>query len=81
MGIKTSLEAEVLTLEKGLQFCISSNLLPVILDTDSLIVDKVLSGVWEIPWSISLRIKRIKRMMRNGQMEVQHVLREGNRVS
>lgn len=80
LDFKTSLEAEVIAFERGLQFCMSNNLLPVILETDSLIVSKILDGIWEIPWSISLLIKKIQWLRRDGQVEVSHVFREGSKV-
>lgn len=45
IGVKSSLDAKVWALEKGLSFCISHNFLPVTLESDSLIVCKILAGV------------------------------------
>lgn len=81
LGVKTSLEAEVIALKMGLQFCVSNNLLPVILETDSLMVSQILGGNWETPWSVSLMIKKIQWLRKAGGVEVSHVLREGNKVA
>lgn len=81
LGVKTSLEAEATVMDKGLQYCLDQQLTPVILETDSLILENILDGIWEVPWCISLLIKKIKWMMKNGNVEVKHVMREGNKVA
>ncbi|KAG5577698.1 hypothetical protein H5410_057832 [Solanum commersonii] len=58
LDIKQVFEAKILTVKKELRFCVSNNLLPVILETDSLIVAKILDGICEISWSISLSFKK-----------------------
>lgn len=49
LGVKTSLEAETMAMEKGLQYYLSNQFIPVILETDSLIFSKILDGIWEVP--------------------------------
>ncbi|WMV08231.1 hypothetical protein MTR67_001616 [Solanum verrucosum] len=73
--------AEVKAFKAGLKYCIENDLLPIIMETDSFIIKKVLDGVWEVPWSISVDIQCIKLWMENGEVEVVHTYREGNRLA
>jgi len=60
----------------GLKYCIENDLLPIIMEIDSFIIKKVLDGVWEVPWSISVDIQCIKLLMEKGEVEVVHTYRE-----
>ena len=53
------LMAKVMALRIGLEYCISHNLLPVVLETDSLTLKKVLDGIWEVPWGLTMETKKI----------------------
>lgn len=79
--MRTSLEAELWALEKGLKYCVVENCLPVVLETDSLMAFKCLSGNWEIPWSVRMKICRINELRSLRRVQVQHILREGNKVA
>lgn len=35
----------------------------------------------EVPWVISLEIRRIKSLIENVEVEVEHTLREGNKLA
>ncbi|KAK4737032.1 hypothetical protein R3W88_000729 [Solanum pinnatisectum] len=79
--ICTVVVAEVKALRAELKYCLENGLLPLIMETDSLIVKKVLDGVWEVPWSISVDIQCIERWMVNVEVEVVHTFREGNSLA
>ncbi|KAK4721269.1 hypothetical protein R3W88_011502 [Solanum pinnatisectum] len=81
LGIRTGLEAETSAMEKGLNYCVTHNLLPVCLETDSLVLTKILNGVWEVPWSIKIQIQKIEFLRNNREVAVLHTLREGNKVA
>jgi len=51
------------------------------METDSLIIKKVLDEIWDIPWSISVDIQCIKLWMEQAEVEVVHTFREGNRLA
>ncbi|XP_060210685.1 uncharacterized protein LOC132637641 [Lycium barbarum] len=74
----SNLVAEAMALQEGFKYCVTNDLLPVILETDSMTLKMILTGHWEIPWSISLIIKDITRLRRDKEVRVEHVLREGN---
>lgn len=68
-------------MEEGLKCCISNNWLSVTLETDSLMVYNFSNGSWEIPWSISMKIKHINDMRSCMNIGVQHIMRKGNKVT
>jgi len=41
------LEAEVGAFKEGLQYCVNNNLMPLIIDTYSLILKKIIDEIWE----------------------------------
>lgn len=69
IGDRTILEAGAEALLMGFQYCINNQLLPLILETDSLTLTKILDGIGEVPWSISLRILKIRKLMAVGRGE------------
>lgn len=48
------LVAETMALRMGLKYCISHNLLLMVLKTDSCTVKMVLDGLSEVPWCIAM---------------------------
>ncbi|XP_070056779.1 uncharacterized protein [Nicotiana tomentosiformis] len=54
---------------------------PCIIETDSLLIKKVLEEVWESPWNIANQIDEIKTLLSRGVFQVVHVLREGNKLA
>ncbi|XP_049414633.1 uncharacterized protein LOC125877356 [Solanum stenotomum] len=73
--------AEVKAFKAGLKYCIENDLLPIIMETNSLIIKKVLDGIWDVPWAISVDIQCIKLWMEQAEVEVVHTFREGNRLA
>ncbi|KAK4718156.1 hypothetical protein R3W88_016494 [Solanum pinnatisectum] len=76
----TSLIAEAGAIKVGMEFCFNNGMTPVVVETNSLIMKKVLDGVSEVPWSISLEIQNIKCLMEKGQISMKHIYREGNQL-
>ncbi|XP_049352605.1 uncharacterized protein LOC125817063 [Solanum verrucosum] len=76
-----NLVAEVVALRLGLEFCVQHNLLPVILEIDSLSLKNILDGIWEIPWVIVMEIERINMLMKDKEVIVENILREGNQLT
>lgn len=46
--------------KEGLHYCVHNNFLPLVMETNSLILKKIFDGIWEIPWSISVDIRCVK---------------------
>ncbi|KAG5586315.1 hypothetical protein H5410_046749 [Solanum commersonii] len=55
----------------GIEYCVEHNLVPLIIETDSLMAHKILCGSWEAPWLISLNVGYITRLMMDTEVEVQ----------
>lgn len=54
--------------------------MPVIVETDSLMVFNCLSGIREVPWSISGMVKKINTLRGHREVKIQYIRREGNKV-
>lgn len=75
------IEVEIKALRMGIEYCIEHDLVPLIIETDSLMAQKILCGIWEVTWSISLNVGYIKGLMMDIEVEVLHTYREGNSVA
>ncbi|XP_060182298.1 uncharacterized protein LOC132611961 [Lycium barbarum] len=53
----TNLVAEAVAIEEGIKYCVLHELLHVIVETDSLTMQKVLDVIWEVPWNIALPVR------------------------
>lgn len=51
---------------------------PLIMETDSLVLKKVLDGIWEVPWSITTIVSAIQKLKRGQHVQIHHTFREGN---
>ncbi|KAH0771764.1 hypothetical protein KY290_015745 [Solanum tuberosum] len=76
ISLCTALEAETKAFSRGILYCLEHNFMPLVMETDSLIIKKVLDGIWEIPWSIAVEIRVVKRAMENSTTMIEHTYRE-----
>lgn len=81
LGIKSSIEAEFWAIREGLKLCTDQNCLPVVLETDSLLIYNYINGIWDSPWSVDLMVQKINALRRDKVVELQHTWREGNKVA
>ncbi|KAK4707129.1 hypothetical protein R3W88_033268 [Solanum pinnatisectum] len=81
LDICTALEAEVQAFKEGLTYCLNHHYIPLIMETDSLIIKKILDGIWEVPWNISGEIRALKRDLKFIDATVVHTYREGNKLA
>lgn len=78
----TNLVAETIALRLGLEYSLNQRFCPLILETDSMSLKKILDGEWEVPWSISMDIRRIKALRTKAHViVVVHTLGEGNKLA
>lgn len=75
------LMSEVVAVETGLEYCIHQQWWPVVLETDSLILQKVLKRNTKVSWSILEEVKWISRLRKNVDARVKQILREGNTLA
>lgn len=77
----TSLGAEAKVIEKGIEYCIPHLYLPLTVETDSLTMKRILDNEWKVPWIICLKVRRIKGWMELWQIQIGHIMIEGNQVA
>lgn len=81
IGYNTNIYAEALAMKEGIEYCRNNEMFPLIIETDSLFLKKVIEGDWRVPWRINSTIIRIKQALSSGEHVVTHTLREGNKVA
>ncbi|XP_060202462.1 uncharacterized protein LOC132630895 [Lycium barbarum] len=69
--------AESIAILDGIEFCIKNDLVPVMIESDSLSMINIIQGIWEIPWKISMEVNKINFWRNKGQVQFAHILREG----
>ncbi|XP_070032252.1 uncharacterized protein [Nicotiana tomentosiformis] len=62
LRITTNVVAEAKYIVQGLEYCMEQGLHPLILETDSLLMKKVIEGEWDPPWSLVEEVKKIKEI-------------------
>lgn len=73
------IEVEIKAIRIGIDYCLQHGLVPLIIETD--LAQKVLNGIWEVPWLITLDVSYIKSLLMNREVEVVHTYREGNTLA
>ncbi|XP_060185616.1 uncharacterized protein LOC132615077 [Lycium barbarum] len=81
IGDSTIVVAEAKAILQGLTYCVEHELHPLIMETDSLLLKKVVEEQWQILWCIITEVERIKKMMEGLNVIIQHVYREGNSLA
>lgn len=70
-----------MSIVEALMYIIQSHLPPCVIETNSLLMKKILDKVWEPPWNIVEHMEEIKKLMSSCIVAVAHVLREGNKLA
>ncbi|XP_075097910.1 uncharacterized protein LOC142175230 [Nicotiana tabacum] len=81
IGETTNIVAEAKAIAEGLAYCVEKQLYPLIIETDSLTMKKIIEGEWDPPWCIGTEVRRIKEKKEQFNIIFQHVLWEGNIVA
>ncbi|XP_059312432.1 uncharacterized protein LOC132063745 [Lycium ferocissimum] len=74
----SNIVAEAEAIRMGLMYCVDKQLFPFIIETDSMTMKMIINAEWKIPWSISMLVDDIKRLMEDQRVIVMHIHREGN---
>ncbi|KAH0745167.1 hypothetical protein KY285_006824 [Solanum tuberosum] len=77
----TSTVAEVKAVLEASKHCKQQKHSQVIMQTDSMLMNKVLTGEWAIPWNIANTVDKIKACLEGKQLNFQHIMREGNQLA
>ncbi|KAK4739460.1 hypothetical protein R3W88_003157 [Solanum pinnatisectum] len=81
IGIATNMEAEALALLEAVWYCQEKDLKEPIIETDSLVLKKMVDNQWKIPWELVERIEEIRKVIRSINASITHIFREGNCVA
>ncbi|KAK4708059.1 hypothetical protein R3W88_028984 [Solanum pinnatisectum] len=77
----TVAEAKAKAILETSKHCNQSNHTRIIIQTDSMLLCKVLEGKWTTPWIITDMVAEIRTYLQNKQHIFQHILREGNQLA
>ncbi|KAH0716077.1 hypothetical protein KY284_008982 [Solanum tuberosum] len=77
----TSTVAEVKAVLETSKHCKQQKHCQVIMQTDSMLMNKVLTGEWAILWNIADTVEEIKACLEGKQLNFQHIMREGNQLA
>nr|XP_009616365.1 uncharacterized protein LOC104108915 [Nicotiana tomentosiformis] len=77
----TNVVAEAKAILHGLEYCSANNLHPLILETDCLLLKKLIEREWDTPWCIMAEVQKIQELRDHFNVIFQHVYREGNIIA
>ncbi|XP_015160257.1 14.7 kDa ribonuclease H-like protein [Solanum tuberosum] len=80
IGIRNNIEAETVAILKALRYCKIKKINKVLIETDSLVVTKMIRNEWKIPWNQVEEIEEIQEIIENIQADITHVFREANQL-
>ncbi|XP_070022541.1 uncharacterized protein [Nicotiana sylvestris] len=77
----TNTVAETKALVEALRFYRFQQYSHVWLQTDSMLLKKIMDGIWKLPWIISEQVEEMMQLMNGGNYTVTHIHREGNKLT
>lgn len=77
----TNTVAEAVAIVEALKFCRSQQYTQVCIQTDSMLMKKIISGEWKPPWCIVDEVEEIMQLMEDTNYVVSHIFREGNKLA
>lgn len=76
-----NVEAETMAILQVVLHCNKSSYSKVVIQTNSLFVQKILLRELRYPWDLSVYIDQIWELLNNRQVQIQHIMREGNQLA
>lgn len=80
-GAATNVYAEILALEHGLSMCLERGFRSIQIDTDSLILVNMLTGITSKPWRYRSQLEHITQLLQTTASNLRHQFREVNAVA
>ncbi|XP_070010394.1 uncharacterized protein [Nicotiana sylvestris] len=77
----TNTVAEAKAMVEALRFCRFQQYSHVWIQTDSMLLKKIMDGIWKPPWIISEQVEEMMQLMNGGNYTVTHIHREGNKLA
>lgn len=76
--VMSNMEAEVKGFLFGLEYCKRKGMDFIIMETDSLVLQKCILKEWKIPWQISKNVDKIISIISHMTIRIYHTFREAN---
>lgn len=73
--------AKAQSILEALRYIDQSHFPPCLIETDSLLLKRILDEVWEPPWSLINQVGDMRTLMAKGVFQVVHVMREDNKLA
>lgn len=70
-----------MAIREALAYCVTEGYERCIVETDSLLMQKIIEGDWRKPWEISTIMEDIKAFMNLSTTKIQHIFKEGNLIA
>ncbi|XP_075095205.1 uncharacterized protein LOC142173504 [Nicotiana tabacum] len=80
-GVTTNVVVEAQAILQGLEYCVTHEKHPLILESGSLTLKKDIEGEWDSPWCISAEVQKIKEIKNYFNVILQYIFREGNTLA
>lgn len=77
----TNTEVEAIAIREAIAYGVAEGYARCIIETDYLLLKKILEGEWETPWQINTIIEDTKEFMNYCDTEVHHIYRESNKLA
>lgn len=77
----TSISAESRAILQGIEYSVNNNIIVVLIETNNLIMNKILDEEWKAPWSIVIDVEKIKYGRTKGECQVRNIAREENQLA
>ncbi|XP_059295437.1 uncharacterized protein LOC132048767 [Lycium ferocissimum] len=81
IGEATNTESEAIALLEAAKFYLSKHMYSFILETDSMMMKKIVDREWRPPWNIAYVVEELLEIIDNAEVEVLHIMREGNQLA
>ncbi|XP_070002349.1 uncharacterized protein LOC142166000 [Nicotiana tabacum] len=77
----TNVEAEAIAILEVIKECVQQGYVNIHIQTYSLLMNNVVDGIWDIPWSIEKYVQEIKLYMSRCNYRLSRIMREGNKLA
>ncbi|KAM3321265.1 hypothetical protein P3S67_008467 [Capsicum chacoense] len=77
----TNTFSETIAILEEARYCVGCNVFNLILETDSLFLKNIITGIWKPPWSVTAELEEIGELLENLNVQVTHVIRGGNQLA
>ncbi|XP_075111900.1 uncharacterized protein LOC142182016 [Nicotiana tabacum] len=77
----TNTLAETRAIFEALKHCLTNEMNNIWVETDSMLLKKVITREWKPPWVIEEEVKEIRKMLMLCNGRITHIFREGNKLA